>query len=600
MDPAPPPSPQARPEHPSAPDEARVGPLSWPVLWRIPIFVGPPLAILVAALVWMYVRDRELDRLVAQEQCLRVVELEAEILSRELVWATSALLDMAADREVIEFLTARDRRAEVEEEFRRYCEASRVFEQIRILDHSGTEIVRVDWDGQDATVRPPEELQEKAARYYVGRGWNLPRGAVYVSRFDLNIEHGRVEEPWRPVIRLATPCFDRSGRKRGLLVMNYLGADLLKRIRRAAEAAPGWSALVNESGYFLEAPAPASAWAFQFGEPPTFAGRHSTAWAWMSDRPVGVFDVDRTMYTYRHIEIETGHRASADDRIDLDLWAIAAVPHDKLYAGSRHRLGRTAKAGGVLALLLLLTAWRLAWVGTLRRRHERSLERSQGRLRKLSKRLLDVQEAERRRLSRDLHDDIGQLATAMMIDLQRARKLEDPGAKDELIQRAHTGSKQLLDSVRRVSASLRSSEIDDLGFENALRAHLRQITERTDLEVDLTIDVEDDLLSSEVTTHLFRVIQEALSNVLKYAGVDRVSLAVRTSPGLATLVVEDRGRGFDPAVPADGIGLVGMRERVELLGGRFTLVSAPGRGTRIEAEIPLFSTPIETAEVGVL
>jgi len=570
----------------SAANARPLGILAPQVLRRIPLILTPwftVLAVAAGAVLW---RDRELDQTLGREQSSGVVELQAEIVERELEWAAFTILDLSRDLAVVEYLSGENRRDDVESEFRHFCAVNGVFDQVRLIDGEGTEIVRVNYDGRAAAVVPRAELQSKADRYYVERAWPLPWGAVYVSPFDLNVEHGEVEEPWKPVVRIATPCFDAAGEKTGLIVLNYLGAELLRRLARAAESTLGWCALVDDDGYFLEAPAGHVSWGFLFDEPPTFARAFPTAWERMASGEGQSFEMERGCFTFRRIAPSLGP-SRRGDRIDLAVRALSMIPRAELYAGSRERLARMAWAGLAVAVLLGLTAWRLAYVAALRRLHEHKLAESEGRLRRLSSQLLDVQEAERRRLSRDLHDDIGQLATAMTIDLGRAQRLQDEAAKEELIERAQTGAAQLLESVRRVSASLRSSALEDLGFAGAVRQHLRDVEGRTGLAVDLTLDLDEDGPPPHVAIHLFRVIQEALANTLKHAGVERASLDVLVRDDVVELTVEDEGAGFDPDHEAEGVGLLGMRERIELLGGHFEVRSAPARGTRIRATVPL-------------
>jgi len=572
-----------------------LGPFDRTVLRRIPWLLVPWFAVLFGAAAVLHLRDRERDRTLGLQRSVGVVELHAEIVERELQWASFAILDLARDRLVVEHFSREDRREEIGEAMRRFCEVSGVFDQVRLLDANGDEVVRVNYDEVGgAVVVPRDQLQNKSDRYYVERAQALPPGAVYVSPFDLNVEHGAVEVPWKPVVRIATRCYDATGEPRGLVVLNYLGAPLLDQLRRTSASAPGWSALVDDAGYFLEAPDELPSWGFLFDEPPTFARTHPGAWQRMGAAEEGTFEAERSLYTFRRLAPKAD-LVRAGDRIDLDLRTLVAIPFDVLHAESYGKLVRMGWAGAIVALLLVATAWRLAFVAAVRRGHERRLVESERQLSRLSKRLLEVQEEERHRLSRDLHDDLGQLATAMSIDLGRALRLEDDAAKDEAIQRARDGSTKLLTSVRRIAASLRSSPLEDLGFEAALRQLIGEVEERTGVRVRMDVEVGDDELSSAVGVHLFRVVQEGVSNALKHAGATAVRVSLRRDGDLAVLAVEDEGRGFDPTRPNEGLGLLGMHERIDLLGGRLRIDSVPGRGTTIEATVPLDAPGAEGA-----
>jgi signal transduction histidine kinase len=224
-----------------------------------------------------------------------------------------------------------------------------------------------------------------------------------------------------------------------------------------------------------------------------------------------------------------------------------------------------------------------------RRDHERhlatrkALELSQERLRALSRRLLEVQEEERGRLARDLHDDIGQALTALKIQLESRARV------DECIATVtHT-----LERVRQLSLSLRPLQLDDLGLVAALRSHLDRQTSIGGLAPHFDAAEAPHGVAPEVETACFRVAQEAINNVLRHARARNVWLRLFTAGGRLALSVRDDGSGFDPEVArrrgavGESLGLVGMEERVALAGGTLELRAAPGQGTVLLATFPL-------------
>jgi len=153
-------------------------------------------------------------------------------------------------------------------------------------------------------------------------------------------------------------------------------------------------------------------------------------------------------------------------------------------------------------------------------------------------------------------------------------------------------ARQALDEIRELSRLLRPPVLDDLGLPAALSWLARSLEQRTGLAVALDIDGIDGELDPDLSTLVFRLVQEALTNVLRHAGVGRAEVAVRRTPRALELRVADAGRGFDAAAAlaqgeADGSGLRGMRDRLELFGGRLEIASAPGRGTTVAATVPL-------------
>jgi len=204
------------------------------------------------------------------------------------------------------------------------------------------------------------------------------------------------------------------------------------------------------------------------------------------------------------------------------------------------------------------------------------------------RRVVGGQELERRRLARELHDETGQALTSILLGL---RAVEEAGGRDN-VRRAVSELRELvvatLQDVRRLAVQLRPKALDDFGLVPALERLAQTFSETSGLSVDLEAQLGDERLPAEVETTLYRIVQEALTNVVKHAEATRVSILLVRRGGSTTAVIEDDGRGFDPATaPADRLGLEGMRERVELHDGRLTVEAAPGSGTTLVVEVPL-------------
>jgi signal transduction histidine kinase len=145
-----------------------------------------------------------------------------------------------------------------------------------------------------------------------------------------------------------------------------------------------------------------------------------------------------------------------------------------------------------------------------------------------------------------------------------------------------------LQDVRRLAVQLRPKALDDFGLVPALERLVQTFSESSGIEVDLEAQLSETRLPSEVETTLYRIVQEALTNVVKHAEANKVSILLVRRDGAVTAVIEDNGRGFEPdAVKTDSLGLDGMRERAELHDGRLTIETSPGSGTTLAVEIPL-------------
>lgn len=202
-----------------------------------------------------------------------------------------------------------------------------------------------------------------------------------------------------------------------------------------------------------------------------------------------------------------------------------------------------------------------------------------------ARRALGAQEAERQRIARELHDEVGQQLTALLLQLASARR-GAPADLREALGSADVLARDALEDVRRVARELRPEALDDLGLPSALAALGERLRQQTGLELDQDVASGLPPLTPDEELVVYRVAQEALTNVIRHAGVSRAELALRPRDGELVLEVRDAGAGFDPAA-VEATGLRGMRERALLVGARLEVESAPGRGTRIRLRVPL-------------
>jgi signal transduction histidine kinase len=222
-------------------------------------------------------------------------------------------------------------------------------------------------------------------------------------------------------------------------------------------------------------------------------------------------------------------------------------------------------------------------------------ERAEADRRDLLRRLTTAQEDERRRIARELHDSMGQHLAALGLGLKAVKDATpDPSPARDRLQQLQALTGLMGREAHNLALELRPTALDDLGLESALANYAEGWSERSGVGVDChTVGSDGDRLPAPVETALYRVAQEALTNVLRHAQARRVSLVLQRSPGQVVMVVEDDGVGFDaeavtaPAGDGGRLGLVGMRERLALVGGTLAVESAPGRGTTVIARVPL-------------
>ncbi len=214
------------------------------------------------------------------------------------------------------------------------------------------------------------------------------------------------------------------------------------------------------------------------------------------------------------------------------------------------------------------------------------LAQGEYRFRHLAKAVWQVQEEERRSIALELHDGIGQILTALINHIQHAGGDTGPDDSGESLELATTA----LAEVRRMSRALRPSVLDDLGLAAALRWLIRTTGESSGLDLALSWPDEKLSLDKESETLVFRIVQEALTNIVKHAEASRVRVAVQSTAQVLQVSITDNGCGFDAqtvlATSDQGFGARGMRDRAELFGGHLTIDSAPGEGTSVALELP--------------
>ncbi len=213
-------------------------------------------------------------------------------------------------------------------------------------------------------------------------------------------------------------------------------------------------------------------------------------------------------------------------------------------------------------------------------------------LQELSAKLITAQEEERRSIARELHDEVGQVLTAIKVELAVVqRTIEASGGSARLLEDARSITDGALTTVRDLSHLLHPALLDDLGLPAAVEWYLRGFGKRHDLRVEILHDRMDERLTPEIEVSAYRIVQEALTNVAKHARATACRVYLQRLPNTILITVEDDGVGFDAAEAERagrhrGLGLIGIRERASYLRGTVRLESAPGKGTRLTVEVP--------------
>lgn len=299
-----------------------------------------------------------------------------------------------------------------------------------------------------------------------------------------------------------------------------------------------------------------------------------------------------SQYFYSQLALRRTAMLELADRISAFNDRELAVGDDQVAeAFDRFRMRQIAIflisiAGGV-GLAGVTIVYMLRLEQHARSRYEEIL-RAQGELKELSARLVAAQEDERRAIARELHDEVGQSLSALLMDAGTAVSLAPPHSED--LKRRLESIKELAEGcvhlLRNMALLLRPSMLDDLGLVPALRWQAREVTKRTGLKVRVVAEGVPDDLPDEHKTCIFRVVQEALNNSARHSHAQTARVQVHGSESAISLIVQDDGAGFD-AKQVRGLGLLGMEERIAHVGGRLRIESEPQKGTLLTAELPL-------------
>jgi signal transduction histidine kinase len=263
---------------------------------------------------------------------------------------------------------------------------------------------------------------------------------------------------------------------------------------------------------------------------------------------------------------------------------------EQAFLQSRRRLSVTIGLTVGLGLLLATFSMRkILRLETETSQHYGEMARARAELQQLSARLVEAQENERRSISRELHDEVGQSLTGVLVEMAnlsnfiRSRELQAVSDKAAEVKKLIEDS---IGVVRNMALLLRPSMLDDLGLVPALEWQAREVSKRGVVWVEVNAGPMPDDMPEEHKTCIYRIVQEALHNIVQHARARQVTVTVRQEGEQLRLIIQDDGAGFNPQ-REKGMGLIGMQERVSHLGGVFAVRSKPGEGTAVEVTLPM-------------
>ncbi len=363
---------------------------SWEVVKR-PLVACISFAILIGIITSsFYYKEVNRERENFKDKAERNVHMLREIVTTHFESIVSDLLIISESKVLKEFIDLNNEtnRSALAKEFLLYSKQKGLYDQIRFINEKGMEVVRVNFNDGEPYIVPEDELQDKGKRYYFRDTFGLDHGEAFVSPFDLNIEHGKIEQPLKPMIRLGVPVLDSHGEKRGIVLLNYLGADVLEHFEWVAITAAEEVMLLNSDGFWLKGPRREEEWGFMYEDKTnlTFSNAFPGAWQQITENDSGkfnnidglfIFTTFTTIYPLsENMKSSTGSRRAFEPSKayvkskEFNWKIVSRVTPATLYENPKRLLDKLFLWDGVFFVIFIVGSWLLAYASAKRKRAE--------------------------------------------------------------------------------------------------------------------------------------------------------------------------------------------------------------------------------------
>nr|WP_321256617.1 response regulator [uncultured Pseudodesulfovibrio sp.] len=564
---------------------------------------------------YMYVMEAE-----SVENVIKINEkMHNNLLSRTISLDLKSLfndLELTGSHvEIKNFLNNRNlsTRSDLESEFIALCQVSKSYDQVRILDNTGMELVRVNYNNGHPQAVPSQELQDKSNRYYFKESQKLKQGEVYVSPFDLNIENGKIEEPLKPMIRVSMPIYDDSKQRLGIVILNYLGQQILDSIAANKSGDRELSMLLNDEGYWLLSPDKKQEWAFMYNDRKSldFGTLNPHAWEIITSAKEGQFSTKKGLYTYSTIVVAP-EAQSNELESDARQWKVVCVTPISTIETSYANIFNNYAIIYTYAFLLILFGGltRARFIGA----------RAQGQ-RRLEKAKLEAENANRAKsdfLARMSHE-IRTPMNAVIGLTHLALKTELTSKQTDYLTKVDMSAKSLLGIINDIldfskieAGKLEVEEVDFI-LDDVLNDIVNMLglqAEQKGIEFLLMVKSTVPNLLVGDRLRLGQVLLNLTGNALKFTESGEIIIAAKlieetNDTAIIQFSVKDTGIGispeqaaklFQPFNQADGsisrqfggtgLGLTISKRLVEMMGGKIELKSEIGEGSEFVFTIP--------------
>lgn len=500
----------------------------------------------------------------------------------------------------------------------------KVYDQVRIMDESGMEVLRVNFNNGNPIVIPKNQLQNKKDRYYFKEACKLDRDIVFVSPLDLNIEHGEIEQPLKPMIRFATPLFDKGGVKRGILLINFFGQNILNLLDSYEHSAlKNQLMLLNEDGYWLKGPLAENEWGFMYENKKdlTFASLYKDTWGSIKNEEFSQFKTQQGLFTSNTVyPLLEGQKSGTDsEKASLSaettlisksyFWKIISfIPSEELYAERNKRRKNATLLLAFLAICLLYISWRLSKAQYLQKEALKALKKSN--------------ETKDKFFSIIAHDLKSPFNAMLGFSNILNDNFDDYDKKDHkeffgIIHKSINNMYRLLENLllwartQKGNIEFNPEKINLYLLANESNELLAQLAEHKRIKIinqipkNIYVDADKDMLST--------IIRNLLSNAIKFTPkggeitITATLSSTKNHKNFTTISIKDSGVGISKKMQSKlfdisettstqgteketgtGLGLILCKEFVEKHSGEIWIESEVGKGSVANFTIPVF------------